>query len=156
MERITVTIDDDLLEQFDRFIEMKGYANRSEGVRDAVRQMLAGQRISENEDARSLGCVVYMYNHMERALSSRLVETQHHHHDIQTATMHLHVDAENCLEATILNGTVKEVRKLADQITAQKGVRHGCLHLIPLDAEENNGQEPLLDSESGASSKPQM
>lgn len=89
-----VSTRDDLLKEFDRLIEMKGYANRSEGVRDAVRQMLAGQRIAENEDVRSLGCVVYMYNHMERALSFRLVETRHHHHDIQTATMHLHIDAE--------------------------------------------------------------
>ena len=133
MERITVTIDDGLLEKFDELIELKGYANRSEGIRDAVRQMLADQQITADEDAECVGCVVYMYNHKERALSSRLIEAQHHHHDIPTATLHLHIDAENCVEATVLNGTVRDVRSLADQITSQTGVKHGLLHLIPID-----------------------
>ena len=133
MERITITIDDDLLEKFDKLIQLKGYSNRSEGIRDAVRDLLADQQITANEEATCVGCVVYMYNHKERALSSRLVETQHHNHDVPTATLHLHVDAENCLEATVLNGTIRQVRKLADQITSQTGVKHGRLHLIPLD-----------------------
>jgi CopG family nickel-responsive transcriptional regulator len=133
MERITITIDDELLEKFDQLIQLKGYSNRSEGIRDAVRELLADQRIAANEDAKCVGCVVYMYNHRERTLSSRLVETQHHHHDVPTATLHLHIDAENCLEATVLNGTVRQVRKLADQITSQTGVKHGRLHVIPLD-----------------------
>ncbi|PLX43583.1 MAG: nickel-responsive transcriptional regulator NikR [Hyphomicrobiales bacterium] len=133
MERITITIDDDLLEKFDQLMELKGYANRSEGIRDAMRQMLADQQLDSDAHAHCVGCVVYMYNHKERALSSRLVETQHQHHHIPAATLHLHVDAENCVEATILSGAVHEVRMLADQITAQTGVKHGRLHLIPTD-----------------------
>jgi len=133
MERITVTIDDDLLEKFDAVIDSKGYANRSEGVRDAIRLLLADQQIAKDETAPCVGCVVYMYNHKERTLSSRLVEAQHHHHDTPSATLHLHIDAENCLEATILNGSVHEVRHLADHITSQTGVKYGRLHLIPLD-----------------------
>lgn len=136
MERITVTIDDDLLEQFDALIELKNYSNRSEGIRDAIRLMLADQKISAGENTKCVGCVVYMYNHKERALSSRLVEAQHHHHDIPTATLHLHIDADNCVEATVLNGSVHEVRSLADQITSQTGVKHGRLHLIPIDTDE--------------------
>lgn len=137
MERITITIDNDLLAQFDELIALKGYANRSEGVRDAVRQMLADQQIASDEDAKCVGCVVYMYNHKERALSSRLIETQHQHHDIPTATLHLHIDAENCVEATVLNGKVHDVRKMADQITSQTGVKHGRLHLIPTEGDSN-------------------
>jgi CopG family nickel-responsive transcriptional regulator len=133
MERITITIDGDLLEKFDHAIEKKGYANRSEGVRDAVRQWLAGEQTDENAKGNCVGCVVYTYNHHERTLSSRLIETQHHHHDVPAATLHLHIDADNCLEATVLKGTVKEVRRLADQITSQRGVRHGHLQLIPMD-----------------------
>lgn len=135
MERITVTIDDGLLEKFDELIELKGYTNRSEGIRDAVRQMLADQQVASDEDARCVGCAVYMYNHKERALSSRLIEAQHDHHDIPAATLHLHIDTENCVEATVLNGTVRDVRNLADQITSQTGVKHGRLHLIPIDEE---------------------
>ncbi|UTW52127.1 nickel-responsive transcriptional regulator NikR [bacterium SCSIO 12827] len=133
MERITVTIDDDLLDKFDSLIEKKGYANRSEGVRDAVRQLLAEEQTTANDTAKCVGCVVYVYNHKERSLSSRLIETQHHHHDVPQATLHLHIDAENCLEATVLTGSIKQVRHLADQITSQRGVRHGRLHLIPVD-----------------------
>ena len=131
MERVTISIDDDLLGKFDQYIAMKGYANRSEGIRDAVRQLLADEQVSTNDDEACVGCVVYVYNHTERALSSRLVETQHHHHEVPAATLHLHIDSANCLEATVLSGTVKEVRHLADQITSQVGVKHGRLHIIP-------------------------
>jgi len=131
MERITITIDDDLLRDFDQLIEVKGYTNRSEGIRDAIRHLLGEQQLDENENADCVGCVTYMYNHKERALSTRLMETQHHHHDIPTATLHLHVDQQNCLEATVLHGSVKDVRSMADQITSQTGVKHGKLHLIP-------------------------
>jgi CopG family nickel-responsive transcriptional regulator len=133
MERITITIDEDLLEEFDGLMAAKGYANRSEGIRDAVRLMLMQEKAGADDSADSVGCVVYMYNHKERALASRLVEAQHHHHDIPTATMHLHIDAENCLEATILRGKTGEVRHMADRITSQTGVKHGSLHLIPLE-----------------------
>lgn len=135
MERVTVTIDDDLLEKFDRLIARKGYANRSEGMRNAIRALLAEDLEQGDDAAHCVGCVVYAYNHKERALSSRLVEAQHdHHHDVPAATLHLHIDAENCLEATVLTGSVKEVRHVADRITSQRGVRHGHLHLIPIDA----------------------
>ncbi len=133
MERITITIDEALLAQFDSQLEAKGYANRSEGLRDAVRHWLAVEQVSTSQNAPCVGCVVYVYNHKERTLSSRLVETQHKHHDIPAATLHLHIDPENCLEATVLSGSVAEVRSLADQITSETGVRHGSLHIIPLD-----------------------
>lgn len=131
MERVTVTVEPDLLEEFDAFLVRKGYATRSEGMRDALRQMLAEDRSDADADALCIGCVVYMYNHAERALSSRLVETQHHHHEVPVATMHLHVDADTCLEATVLRGTVREVEALADRIVSQTGVANGRLHLIP-------------------------
>ena len=132
MERVTITLEGELLEKFDQLIEVKGYANRSEGVRDAIRTLLAEQEIAESEEAKCVGCVVYMYNHKERTLSSRLIETQHHHHDVPAATLHLHIDADNCLETTILNGSVRQVREMANEITSQTGVKHGWLHLIPI------------------------
>lgn len=135
MERITITIGDDLLESFDRLIEDKGYANRSEGIRDAIRNMLAGETVSQEDQGECVGCVVYLFNHTERLLSKRLTEAHHHHHEIPAATLHMHVDEENCLEATILKGTVQDVQQLANQITSETGVRHGHLHLIPLEKE---------------------
>jgi CopG family transcriptional regulator, nickel-responsive regulator len=132
MERVTITLEGELLEKFDQLIESKGYTNRSEGVRDAIRTLLAEQEIAESEEAKCVGCVVYMYNHKERTLSSRLIEAQHHHHDVPAATLHLHIDADNCLETTILNGSVRQVREMANEITSQTGVKHGWLHLIPI------------------------
>lgn len=137
MERVTITIDGDLLDSLDGYIERKGYANRSEGIRDAIRNLLADERVAAAEDASCVGCVTYVYNHKQRALSSRLVETQHHHHDVPAATLHLHIDADNCLEATVLHGTVHDVRHMADQITSQTGVKHGRLHIIPIEKESD-------------------
>lgn len=132
MERVTISLDEPLLAEFDQYLESKNYKNRSEGIRDAIRNLLADEQASSGEDGDCVGCVVYVYNHQERSLSSRLVEAQHHHHHIPAATLHLHVDPENCLEATVLNGKVGEVKALADEIISQTGVRHGRLHLIPL------------------------
>ena len=132
MERITITIEDDLLEEFDEYMDQKGYSNRSEGIRDALRHMLSHESDSDNEQEKCVGCVSYVYSHKERLLSSKLVETQHHHHDIPAATLHLHVDAENCMEATILSGTVQQVKAMANDIITETGVRYGNLHIIPM------------------------
>lgn len=136
MERVTISINDDLLARFDTYVESKGYANRSEGIRDAIRALLSEEQVSANKDEKCVGCVVYVYNHRERSLSSRLVETQHAHGDIPAATLHLHLDHDHCLEATVVNGTVADVRKMADEMTSQVGVKHGHLHMIPLDRDD--------------------
>ncbi len=133
MERITISIADDLLEAFDTYIDAKGYTNRSEGMRDAIRHMLAHEYESKESPDNCVGCVSYVYNHKERLLSSKLVEAQHHHHEIPVATLHLHIDPENCMEATILKGTRKQVKDLANEIISQTGVQYGNLHLIPIE-----------------------
>lgn len=135
MERVTITLEADLLTQFDAYMDAKGYKNRSEGIRDAIRQLLADERISADDEAQCVGCVSYVYDHQERLLSSRLMEAQHHHHDIPAATLHLHIDERNCLEATVLKGTVKDVRHLSNHLTSQTGVKHGRLHIIPVDSD---------------------
>lgn len=132
MERITISIADDLLDAFDTYIDTKGYTNRSEGMRDAIRHMLAHEYESEDAPDNCVGCVSYVYNHKERLLSSKLVETQHLHHEIPAATLHLHIDPEHCMEATILTGTKKQVKDLANEMISQTGVQYGNLHLIPI------------------------
>ena len=133
MERITISLDDDLMQRFDEYIQEKGYSNRSEGFRDAIRHLLSHSDRLEPDDSECVGCVSYVYDHKERMLSSKLVETQHRHHSIPTATMHLHIDEDSCLETTVLRGKVSEVRTLANQITSQTGVKNGHLHLIPVE-----------------------
>jgi CopG family nickel-responsive transcriptional regulator len=130
MERFTISIDDDLAHEFDRLIELRGYSNRSEAVRDILRAHL--DRLREESDSRAQ-CVAnlsYVYNHHERDLAERLTRLQHEHHDLTVSTMHSHLDHEHCIESVILKGRASEVRRFADALTAERGVHHGQLNLV--------------------------
>jgi CopG family transcriptional regulator, nickel-responsive regulator len=135
MERFTISLDETLAKDFDELIRARGYANRSEAVRDMLRRELESQRLEHDEAPTSVACLSYVYNHHERQLSERLTEHQHHAHDLVVSTMHVHLDHDNCLETLILRGHTEEVRHLADHIAAERGVRHGQLNLIPADME---------------------
>lgn len=135
MERFTISLDEALARAFDELIRKRGYANRSEAVRDMLRRELESQRLERDEAPTCVACLSYVYNHHERQLSERLTEHQHHAHDHVVSTMHVHLDHDNCLEALILRGHTGEVRHLADHIVAERGVRHGQLNIIPVDME---------------------
>lgn len=132
MDRFTVSLDEELLNQFDDYIRRRGYGNRSEAVRDLLRQILESERLASENDGHCVACLSYIYNHHERELSRRLTETSHAHHDLTLSTLHVHLDHENCMEVSVLQGPTQAVRRLADQITAQTGVRHGALNAVPV------------------------
>jgi CopG family nickel-responsive transcriptional regulator len=138
MERFTISLDETLAKDFDELIRARGYANRSEAVRDMLRRELESQRLEHDEAPTSVACLSYVYNHHERQLSERLTEHQHHAHDLVVSTMHVHLDHDNCLETLILRGHTEEVRHLADHIAAERGVRHGQLNLIPADMDSTH------------------
>lgn len=133
MERVTVSLDDDLLERFDDFIRRKGYTNRSEAVRDVLRDRLQEDRLSEDKAPFCVASLSYVYNHHERELARRIAEIQHAHHDLIRATMHVHLDHENCLEVSLMEGPTESVREVSDALSAETGVRHGRLNLVPVD-----------------------
>ncbi len=133
MERVTISLEDDLLTQFDAYIARKGYTNRSEAIRDVIRTTLAAETLSERPDVPCIACVTYVYDHMERNLASRLTQTQHDHHDLGLSTLHVHVDRDTCMEAAILRGSASEVRVFADQMLAQPGVRNGQVHMVAVE-----------------------
>lgn len=133
MERVTISLDDDLLAQFDGYIERKGYGNRSEAIRDLLRERLESDRLATDADAHVVGCLSYVFNHHQRDLSGRLTRAQHDHHDLVVSTLHVHLDHENCLEVAVLDGHAEDVRAFADATIAETGVRHGHLHLVPTD-----------------------
>jgi CopG family nickel-responsive transcriptional regulator len=145
MQRITITVDDDLLEQFDRYLADKGYGNRSEGFRDLIRDRLARRTLDAADSGTCVACVSYVYNHHERQLSRRLVEAQHAHHDIGVTTLHVHLDHDNCMEALVLQGPTPSVRGFAETLAAEEGVRHANVHLVPVRADRtthvHEGQE---------------
>ena len=136
MERITISIDEELAAEFDRLIARRGYKNRSEAVRDLVRAHLEAERVGQEQEGKEGHCVAnlsYVYNHHERDLAERLTTLQHGQHDLTVATMHAHLDHDNCLESVILRGATAAVRAFADAMTAERGVRHGQLNLVSVD-----------------------
>lgn len=142
MQRITVTIDDDLLTEIDALCARKGYQSRSEALRDVVRAEFSRKATMEEarppSKARGHGVLSYVYDHHTRALASRLTSNHHDHSDLSVATMHVHVDHDHCLEVSILKGTVHAMQHFADSVSSQRGVRHGHLHVMPVGADDGH------------------
>lgn len=136
MERFTISLDENLASEFDRLIRERGYQNRSEAVRDLLRGRLDTLRIQEAQAPYCVATLSYVYNHHERDLAERITELQHQHHDLVVASTHVHLDHDNCLETAILRGKTEAVRRFADALTAERGVRHGQLNLVPVDVED--------------------
>jgi CopG family nickel-responsive transcriptional regulator len=134
MERITMSIDAGLAKAFDELIAARGYTSRSEAMRDMLRREVEGQRQDRDPKTYCVASLSYVYDHHARNLAERLTEAQHAHHDLVTATMHVHLDHDNCMENVMLRGPTVGVRAFADRILAQRGVRHGQLNIITVEA----------------------
>lgn len=130
MDRFTISLPEELALEFDALIAERGYDNRSEAVRDILRSHLDRLREAREADGQCVANLSYVYNHHERDLAERLMAIQHDHHDLAVSTMHAHLDHDHCLETMILKGPVQAVRKLANAIAAERGVRHGQLNLV--------------------------
>jgi CopG family transcriptional regulator, nickel-responsive regulator len=137
MERITISLDSALAEDFDRFTSAHGYRNRSEAIRDLIRQKLESERLEQHSEGDCVGTLTYIYNHEERELSRRLTQVQHDHHDLAVSTLHIHLDHDNCLETVVVMGGIHQVRRFADSVISRPGVRHGKLYLVPVDVEDS-------------------
>lgn len=133
MQRVTISLDDDLAAQFDTLMARERYENRSEAVRDLIRRALEENRLEREEARHCVASLTYIFNHHERELASRLTEAQHQHHDLALSTMHVHLDHDNCLETIVLRGPTRQVREFAASIVAERGVRHGKLNLVPVE-----------------------
>jgi CopG family nickel-responsive transcriptional regulator len=131
MQRITITLDDDLMEELDRMIAERGYQNRSEAIRDFTRAGMQQETQRTGKAGECVGALVYVYDHSARDLSRRLVENYHGHHDLSLATLHVHLDGDNCMEITALKGSGGELQHFADHIISERGVRYGRLVMIP-------------------------
>lgn len=124
VERYTVSMDRRLLDKFDGLIKKKGYANRSEAIRDLIRDSLVEEEWAKPGE-KVAATVTLVYNHHTADLSDKLTDVQHHHSGIIVASTHVHLDNDNCLEVVILRGKCKDVRALSDQLIALKGIKHG-------------------------------
>lgn len=131
MQRVTVSIDDDLLAEIDAAAKARGYQNRSEIIRDLTRAALQ-QQDHKLENDECLAALVYVYDHESRDLSKRLVKNFHRHHDLSLGTLHIHLDDENCLELSALKGPKPHLQHFADHIIAERGVKYGRIVVIPM------------------------
>ncbi|RJP27515.1 MAG: nickel-responsive transcriptional regulator NikR [Candidatus Omnitrophota bacterium] len=123
--RFSVSLSEDLLNQFDALLEKKGYENRSEGIRDLIRDRLVQQEIDENKEV--VGVITILYDHHVRELSEKVITVQHHSEANVISAMHVHLDHHNCLEAIVVRGEGALVRKFADRLIGTRGVKHGRL-----------------------------
>lgn len=131
MQRVTMTFDDDLLAEIDRIAELRGYQNRSEAIRDLARAGLRQAADPADDHRQCVAALVYVYDHAARDLSRRLVKTFHDHNDLSLASLHVHLDHDNCMEVNILKGKGGEIQHFADHIIAERGVRHGQIVRVP-------------------------
>ena len=124
LTRFGVSLSEKLLAEFDRLIDEKGYTNRSEAIRDLIREKLVEEEWQAGTEEVA-GTVSLVYDHHILDLPKRLTDIQHDHHDMVLSTLHVHLDHYNCLEVLLLKGPANEVRELGEKLASTKGVKHG-------------------------------
>ncbi len=127
--RFGVSIEDNLLESFDKLISERGYATRSEALRDLIRDSLVQSRLDAQQKgaAEVLGSLTLIYDHHATDLTAQMTELQHDHHGAVVSVLHVHINHDDCLEMIALRGSADEVRSLANSLLSLKGVKHGKL-----------------------------
>ena len=123
--RIGVSIEQDLLDNFDRLIAKRGYGSRSEALRDLIREALVSEDV--NNDRQVVATLSMIYDHHRPELSQKLTDAQHQHHGNILAATHVHLDEHNCFEVVIMKGAAGEVSHMSDHMLSMKGVKHGKL-----------------------------
>ncbi len=126
LTRFGISLDTDLLEKFDLLLQSKGYANRSEAIRDLIRDALV-QNEWEDDNQETIGTITIIYDHHVQQISHNKTAKEHNHYHQIISTMHVHLDHENCLEVSAVRGNAQEIRQIADEIIGMKGVKHGKL-----------------------------
>jgi CopG family nickel-responsive transcriptional regulator len=124
MTRVSISLESALLEAFDRLISGKGYTNRSEAIRDLIRDRLVRDEARQIR-GEQVAVVTLVYDHHARELAARLIDKQHHHHNLVVSSMHVHLGQRHCLEVSILRGPGTQVTHLGEELLATKGVLHG-------------------------------
>jgi len=129
LSRFGVSIEEDLLADFDRLIRRKGYANRSEAIRALIRALLLDVQVEEDPQAGVIGTLTLVYDHHSGDLASRLTDLQHRHHRAIVSTLHVHLDEHHCLEVLVVRGSNREVRRIGDSLIGTRGVHQGRLSI---------------------------
>jgi CopG family nickel-responsive transcriptional regulator len=124
--RFGVSIDSSLITEFDALISRKGYATRSEAIRDMIRDTLVEQEWEAGKQE-TVGTITIVYNHHTRELEHALTDMQHKSFHQIISALHVHLDAHNCLEVLVVKGKSYEIKRIADRLIGTRGVKHGKL-----------------------------
>lgn len=125
--RFGVSLDKRLLDKFDELIHQRSYTNRSEALRDLIRQELVKKEWEDDQEV--AGAITYVYDHHQRDLLYKLTTIQHDHQNTILSTQHIHLDHDNCLEIVAVKGQAAQVQALAFELRSIKGVHHGTLSM---------------------------
>jgi CopG family nickel-responsive transcriptional regulator len=132
LKRFGVSMENHLLQKFDDLVKQRGYENRSEAVRDLVRDALIQQSWEGNEQIVA-GTILLFYNHHQRNLLEEMTTIQHSVHDLILATTHFHIDHHSCLEIIVVKGKGKDIQQLSNKLTSLKGVEYGKFTVSPVE-----------------------
>ncbi len=120
--RFGVSLEEDLLVKFDRHIQQKKYTNRSEAIRDMIREELVKKEWTENQDV--TGAITLVYDHHTRELVTKVLDVQHDYHTCILSTQHIHLDHHNCFEIIVTKGKSQEIEELYQRLKSIKSVKH--------------------------------
>lgn len=126
MTRFSVSLPTSLARELDRMTREKGYDNRSLAIADMIRAHLVEHRQQKGE-AEIAGTITMVYDHHRHHLQDLLTDLQHDHREVIISSLHVHLDHDNCLEVLVVRGDGRQIKKLADELIAAKGVKHGKL-----------------------------
>jgi CopG family nickel-responsive transcriptional regulator len=131
LKRFGVSMENSLLKKFDQLVRQRGYKNRSEAVRDLVRDALIQQLWEESEEIVS-GSILLFYSHHQRNLHDEMTKIQHEMHNLILVTTHFHLNHESCLEVIVVKGKAKEIQQLSNKMISLKGVEYGKFTVAPM------------------------
>lgn len=140
MQRVTISLDDELAARFDAIVRDHAYSSRSEAVRDLVRQLVDGERIAASTCGTCVASLSYVYDYRTRALAQRLLDLKHNHHELVVATTHIVLDHDTAFETVLLRGPAAAVESLADQVIAERGVRFGAVNVVGVEANDDHAE----------------
>lgn len=129
--RFGVSMEHDLIQKFDNYLEKRGFYNRSEAIRDLVRQLLAKEKVEIKNDI-VYGVISFIYNHHQRELEEKITDYQHENYKSIISTTHIHIDEKNCLEIVLIKDRAKKIKKIAEEIFSLKGVKNGQVSFLSL------------------------
>jgi CopG family transcriptional regulator, nickel-responsive regulator len=125
LERIGISLESDLLAEFDRLIDRKGYGSRSEAIRNLIREQLVQREWSESGGGEKVAVVTIVYDHDSSSLAQKLTHIQHENHRAVVSALHVHMDEHNCLEVLVLRGEASEILQMAEGLVSTRGVKYG-------------------------------